>query len=191
MKFVKRLVLERQLRRQRVKREDVPELLGVAEQLNATELPVLSRAARQRIEQATVRPSKAPLVAKWSLAGAFAAVAVVVTTAQFSSPGSPLYAVKRATNDIQAFFQPTAPTEEKTVKPVPNKIMEPLEHAQPPAIERTTVIPVPTPAPTPKPAPPQPSPTPASHDEKQRKQEPKKEEPRDIFTWLRQRFGRD
>lgn len=113
---MKKFWLKKELLQSRIKPSEVDELMAVADQLGRIEQPKLSRAARQRIEAATHRPSKAPRIAAWSAAGAFATITLVVISAQFAPENSPLYAIKRGTDDIRAFFAPqakTAPTNSK------------------------------------------------------------------------------
>lgn len=101
---MKKFWLKQELLQSRVKPGEVDGLMVIADQLGRVEQPKLSRAAHQRIEAATHRPSKAPRIAAWSAAGAFATITLVVISAQFAPESSPLYAIKRGTDDIRAFF---------------------------------------------------------------------------------------
>ena len=103
---MKRFWLQRELQQSRVKPGEIDDLIAVADQLNQIKLPKLSTDARHRIEQQTHKPSNAPRIAAWSLAGAFATVTLVVISAQFAPENSPLYAIKRGADDIRALFLP-------------------------------------------------------------------------------------
>ena len=113
---MKKFWLKKELLQSRIKPSEVDELMAIADQLGRVEQPKLSHAARQRIEAATHRPSKAPRIAAWSAAGAFATITLVVISAQFAPENSPLYAIKRGTDDIRAFFAPQAKTAPKKKK---------------------------------------------------------------------------
>lgn len=104
---MKNFRLQHELQDRKAKNSELDELLALADQLKQVELPQLSRAARQRIEEQTAKPSKAPRIAAWSLAGGLATVTLVVISAQFAPENSPLYAIKEGTDKIQALFQPS------------------------------------------------------------------------------------
>lgn len=103
---MKKFWLRRELQQGRVKPDEIDDLITIADQLNQIKLPRLSIAARRRIEEQTHKPGSIPRITAWSLAGAFATVTLVVISAQFAPENSPLYAIKRGTDDIRAFFLP-------------------------------------------------------------------------------------
>ncbi len=103
---MKKFWLRRELQQGRVNPREIDDLTAIADQLNQIELPKLSTAARHRIEEQTHKPGNAARIAAWSLAGACVTVTLVIISAQFAPENSPLYAIKRGTDDIRAFFLP-------------------------------------------------------------------------------------
>lgn len=101
---------KRQLRQEATDAHEAVELSALARRVSQLKLPELSSEAKARIAGElgfANRRSAQP----WMLAaGAAAAIALVsvVTLAQYSRPGSPLYSVKYQTNRLQEFIHPEA-----------------------------------------------------------------------------------
>lgn len=124
-----------------MKHKEIDELVSITKQLEAVELPTLSRAARLRIEEATFRPSKTPRIIAFSLAGSFAVLAVVIVSAQSAQPGSPLYVVKNTTDNINAFF---FPKEETSKSPIATPEAKSLEQPKLKEVNGSSIVTEPT-----------------------------------------------
>lgn len=86
--------------------QEARELLKLARKLNQANKPTVSIQTRLKIEEIAGPPSRAPLFIRYSLGSGLAILAMVVLAAQYSSPSSALYGIKRATEDIHAFIIP-------------------------------------------------------------------------------------
>ncbi len=85
----------------------IEQLLMTARDLHEMKKPKASEATHRKIRAMSGSTFAMPRFAGWSLAGGFAVAMLIVAVAQFSTPGSALYAVKQVTDNIQAFVLPT------------------------------------------------------------------------------------
>ncbi len=85
----------------------IEQLLMTARDLHEMKKPTASDATHRKIRAISGPTFAMPRFAGLSLAGGFAVAMLVVAVAQFSTPGSALYAVKQVTDNIQAFVLPT------------------------------------------------------------------------------------
>lgn len=103
---MKKLFLKLQLRRQGVPKEEVDDLSTVAKQLE-TSVPRLTGEAKARIaKEVGFRPLRINHLLRYSTAGAFATLLILVFVAQSAQPGSVLYALKRGTEEVRVIVQP-------------------------------------------------------------------------------------
>lgn len=101
---------KKELRREASDANEATELFALAKQVSQLKVPNLSAEAKARIAGElgiANRRSFQPWVLGTAMAGAIALVSVV-TLAQFSRPGSPLYSVKHQTDKIKQLLLPDA-----------------------------------------------------------------------------------
>lgn len=141
---MKRTSLAKELRAQGVKDAQLEKLLPIAKKLQASQKPQLSAATREKIKNIPGKQPLWPVVTVWSAAGGFAAFVLLVVVAQFTTPGSPIYALKEGTDYIRALISPSK-AEPETVKDVTEPVMESIEPTSTPITESA---PIAEPAPT-------------------------------------------
>ncbi|GEM_PF-4958853 len=107
---------KKELRHEAADATEAAELAALARQVSQVKLPELSAGAKARIA-GNLGITTHRIVQPWVLGSAMAAAIVlvsVVTLAQFSRPGSPLYSIKHQTDKLQQFINP-----EPSKSPVP------------------------------------------------------------------------
>ncbi len=87
-------------------KQETARLLAIAKRIQAVEAPQLSEATKARIARIAEPRHRTSFYVGWSFAGAFGLFIALVIGAQFSSPSSPLYAIKVGTEQIRALIQP-------------------------------------------------------------------------------------
>ncbi len=104
---MKNIILKQQLRKAGATSQEARNLTAITDGLRDS-IPHLEPSAKQRIAQ-EIGIGQRPLYARprFVSAGAFATVALVCIVAQFAQPGSPLYALKRATEEVRVIVQPS------------------------------------------------------------------------------------
>ena len=104
---MKKLILWWQLKKSGMHPDEYRELDAVARQLKLQDVH-LSREAKDDIaEQIGFKPVHIKLRHHVQFASGFALFALLVVAAQFSHSGSPLYALKRGTQNVRAVVQPS------------------------------------------------------------------------------------
>ncbi|MEP7205009.1 MAG: hypothetical protein ABI716_02355 [Candidatus Saccharibacteria bacterium] len=104
---MKRIKLIRQLRQAGASRQEARQLSALTSELRHV-LPHLDGSAKQQIAH-QIGLHRTPLYAKprFALVGATAAIIILSIAVQFAQPGSPLYALKRATEEVRVILQPS------------------------------------------------------------------------------------
>ncbi len=101
--------LKRQLKSQGASAKDAKALSGVAKNVSKAELPGLSPEAKKRIA-AEIGIESSPLgfftVPRLAIGGALAIFALLIGFSQAALPGSPLYSLKRGTEEVRLLLQP-------------------------------------------------------------------------------------
>lgn len=108
---MKNILLRKQLRRAGATNQEASDLAATAAALHDL-VPHLEASVKQKIAQ-QIGLKKTPIYARprFVLAGAFTVLIILSTVAQFAQPGSPLYALKRATEEVIVVIQPSFKTE--------------------------------------------------------------------------------
>ncbi len=104
---MKNIRLNRQLRKAGATRQEARDLSAVTSDLRDS-VPHLDTSVKHQIAQ-DIGLRQRPIYAKprFALAGALAAIVILSIAAQFAQPGSPLYALKRATEEVRVIIQPS------------------------------------------------------------------------------------
>ena len=104
---MKNIRLNRQLRKAGATRQEARELSAITSDLRNS-VPHLDASVKQQIAQ-QIGLRQRPIYAKprFAVAGALAAIVILSIAAQFAQPGSPLYALKRATEEVRVIIQPS------------------------------------------------------------------------------------
>ena len=104
---MKNFKLSRQLRQAGATSLEARDLAALTTGLNDA-VPHLDASVKRQIAQ-DIGLHQRPVYArpKFALAGAFVALIVLSVLAQFAQPGSPLYALKRATDEVRVILQPS------------------------------------------------------------------------------------
>lgn len=104
---MKNIRLNRQLRKAGATRQEARELSGMTNDLRDS-VPHLDVSIKRHIgQQIGLRQTPHYARPRFALAGAFAALIILSIAAQFAQPGSPLYALKRATQEVRVILQPS------------------------------------------------------------------------------------
>lgn len=99
--------LQNQLRRSGATKQESLELASVASRLHGS-VPHLSATAKDQIaQQIGIRLVPVYKRPRFALAGAFVGLLILSIAAQFAQPGSPLYALKRVTQEVRVILQPS------------------------------------------------------------------------------------
>jgi len=104
---MKNIRLNRQLRKAGATRQEARQLSAITSDLRDA-VPHLDASVKHQIAQ-DIGLRQRPIYAKprFAVAGAFAAIVILSIAAQFAQPGSPLYALKRATEEVRVIIQPS------------------------------------------------------------------------------------
>ncbi|MBC7868742.1 hypothetical protein H7X69_00995 [Candidatus Saccharibacteria bacterium] len=104
---MKNIRLNRQLRKAGATRQEARELSDITNDLRDS-VPHLDVSVKRQIAQ-QIGFSQTPIYAKprFAMVGAFATIMVLSIAAQFAQPSSPLYAIKRATEEVRVILQPS------------------------------------------------------------------------------------
>ena len=104
---MKNIILKRQLRKAGATRQEARELSDISNDLRSS-VPHLGTSVKHQIAQ-DIGLRQRPIYAKprFALAGAFAVIVMLSVAAQFAQPSSPLYALKRATEEVRVILQPS------------------------------------------------------------------------------------
>lgn len=98
--------LKQELLRTKADEAELDGLLKVASELKQADKPVLSDTTRNKIKALSGTPRRWPVITTWSLAGSMAVFLVLLISAQYAVPGSPLYWLKQGSEEVRAFIQP-------------------------------------------------------------------------------------
>lgn len=106
---MKNFNLQRQLKSQGASSKDAKALSGVAKNIGNAELPGLSPEAKKRIA-AEIGIGSSPFafftIPRLAIGGALALIALLIGFSQVALPGSPLYSIKRGTEEVRLLLQP-------------------------------------------------------------------------------------
>lgn len=120
--------LRKELREVDTNSHEIAELLHVAKAIGNIKVRGLPDDVRDEIARIPGKRTRYVHVpARYAFVGAFAVVVMLVGVAQSTQPGSPLYKVKRGTESVRAFVQPSyveTMTEERKTE------VEQLKHEQ-------------------------------------------------------------
>lgn len=113
---MKNYVLKQQLRKAGATSQEARNLTAVTDDLRGS-IPHLDASAKQRIAQ-EIGLDQRPVYARprFAFAGSLVALIVVCIIAQFAQPGSPLYAIKRATEEMRVIVQPSFKAELQQIR---------------------------------------------------------------------------
>lgn len=104
---MKNIRLNRQLRKAGATRQEARELSAITSDLRSS-VPHLDASVKHQIAQDIgLRQRSAYAKPRFALAGALAVIVMLSVAAQFAQPGSPLYALKRATEEVRVILQPS------------------------------------------------------------------------------------
>ncbi len=108
---MKRLTFKRQLKKQVTSKTESKELLSLARQIEALELPTLSKSAKSQIADDigfAYHPYRKTFVRSW--AGAMAVLAITVLVfAQSAKPGSALYSTRKVSDKVRTTITHNVP----------------------------------------------------------------------------------
>lgn len=104
---MRNIILKQQLRKEGATSQEAGDLAALTSGLQDS-IPHLDASVKQRIAQ-EIGIGQRPRYTqpRFVSAGAFAAFILVCIIAQFAQPGSPLYALKRATEEVRVIVQPS------------------------------------------------------------------------------------
>jgi hypothetical protein len=127
---MRRLLLQRELKRAGADSREAADLAGLAEDLQRL-APRLDPERKCAIAvELGMREPRFTFSRSLAIAGALGVLLVVGGLAQFAQPGSPLYSVKQGTNKVRAFLQPGYHDEAQRPKPTMNTNQEMLRKVE-------------------------------------------------------------
>ncbi len=104
---MKNIILKKQLRTAGATRQEARDLSAIINDLRDSVPHLNASVKRQIAQQIGLKPKPIYTKPRFALAGAFVALIILSIAAQFAQPGSPLYALKHATEEVRVILQPS------------------------------------------------------------------------------------